>query len=352
MRLLSIKRNLVVVLAVLLALAISTGAQTGTTSVRGAVMDKTGAAIVGAKVTINNAAQGLQRESATDASGAYEFLALPPGSYELTVEAKGFRKFEQKNLQLLVNSPATVNATLEVGAASESIEVSAQVATLNTTDASLGSAFSENQVKELPLEAGNVPELLSLQAGVAYTGNRPDINKDTDTRSGAVNGARSDQSNITLDGVDVNSDTKGYAFTSVLPITQDSVQEFRVTTSNYNADEGRSSGAQVALVTKSGTNNFHGSLFESHRNTITSANDYFIKLAQLQASAPNTPPKLLRNNFGGSLGGPVKKDRFFFFVNYEGHRQREAQSVVRIVPSAALQDGVITTGSRRTSAGR
>jgi hypothetical protein len=323
-------------------ITIGAKAQTGTTSVRGAVIDRTGAAIVGAKVIVTNAAQGLHREGATDGTGAYEFLSLPPGSYVLTIESKGFRKFEQKNLQLQVNSPATVNATLEVGSAAEVIEVSAQAVALNTTDASLGSAFSENQVKELPLEAGNVPELLSLQAGVAYTGNRPDINKDTDTRSGAVNGARSDQSNITLDGVDVNSDTKGYAFTSVLPITQDSVQEFRVTTSNYNADEGRSSGAQVSLVTKSGTNNFHGSLFESHRNTITSANDYFLKLSELEAGSPNTPPKLLRNNFGGSVGGPIKKDRLFFFANYEGHRQREAQSVVRIVPSAALQDGVIT----------
>ncbi|HEY6269851.1 MAG TPA: TonB-dependent receptor [Candidatus Acidoferrum sp.] len=330
------------ILLVCLFVSVTGWAQTGTSSVRGVVTDRTGAAIVGAKVTVVNAAQGLHREGSTDGAGAYEFPALPPGSYVLTIETKGFRKFEQKSLQLQVNSPATVNATLEVGSAAEVIEVSAAAVTLNTTDASLGSAFSENQVKELPLEAGNVPELLSLQAGVAYTGNRPDINKDTDTRSGAVNGARSDQSNITLDGVDVNSDLKGYAFTSVLPITQDSVQEFRVTTSNYNADEGRSSGAQVSLVTKSGTNNFHGSLFETHRNTITSANDYFIKLSELQAGKSNTPPKLLRNNFGGSVGGPIKKDRLFFFANYEGHRQREAQSVVRIVPSAALQDGVIT----------
>jgi hypothetical protein len=337
----AVKRTFLPSLCVVLIMVTNALAQTGTTSVRGVVTDKTGAAIVGAKVTVINAAQALHRESATDGSGAYEFLSLPPGSYVLTIESKGFRKFEQKNLPLLVNSPATVNATLEVGSAAETIEVSAQAVALNTTDASLGSAFSENQVKELPLEAGNVPELLSLQAGVTYTGNRPDIVRDTDTRNGAVNGARSDQSNITLDGVDVNADTKGFAFTSVLPITQDSVQEFRVTTSNYNADEGRSSGAQVSLVTKGGTNDFHGSLFESHRNTITSANDYFIKLSELQSGQPNEPPKLLRNNFGGSVGGPIKKDRLFFFVNYEGHRQREAQSVVRIVPSTVLQDGVV-----------
>jgi Carboxypeptidase regulatory-like domain len=316
-------------------------AQTGTTSLRGAVLDKSGSSITGAKVTISNADQGLQREAASAESGQYEFLALPPGIYTLKVEMPGFRTYVQEKIQLLVNLPSTINVTLDVGSTSQTVEVSAQAVALNTTDASLGNAFSERQVKELPLEAGNLPELLSLQAGVAYTGNRPDMNRDNDTRSGAVNGARSDQSNITLDGVDVNADTKGYAFTSVLPITQDSVQEFRVTTSNYNADQGRSSGAQVALVTKSGTNNFHGGVFESHRNTATSANDYFIKQAELQSGQPNTPPKLIRNNFGGFFGGPIKKDRLFFFINYEGHRQREAQSVVRIVPSAALQDGVI-----------
>jgi hypothetical protein len=339
------KRQLILSLVVAVTICVlgigTAWGQTGTTSIHGVVTDKSGAVISAAQVTLISADQGTQRSVATSGQGEFEFLALQPGTYALTVEAPGFRKYEHKNLQLLVNSPATSNVTMEVGSAAQTVEVSAQTETLNTTDASLGQAFSTRQVLELPLEAGNVPELLSLQAGVAYTGNRPDINKDTDTRNGAVNGARSDQSNITLDGIDVNADTKGYAFTAVLPITQDSVQEFRVTTSNYNADEGRSSGAQVALVTKSGTNSFHGSAFESHRSTGTSANDYFVKLAELQSGVPNEPPKLLRNNFGGSVGGPIKKDRLFFFVNYEGHRQREEQSVVRVVPSASMQDGVI-----------
>jgi hypothetical protein len=178
----------------------------------------------------------------------------------LTIEKEGFRKYQQSNLQLLVNSPATVSPTLEVGSTVQTVEVSAAAQTLNTTDASLGVAFNERQVKELPMEGRNVPDLLSLQAGVAYTGNRPDVNRNIDTRSGAVNGAHSDQSNITLDGVDAN-DAGGNAFTSVLPVTLDSVQEFRVTTTNYNANEGRSSGAQVALITKSGSNDFHGSAY-------------------------------------------------------------------------------------------
>jgi hypothetical protein len=141
------------------------------------------------------------------------------------------------NLHLLVNNPATLNVTLEIGTTVQTVEVSAQSQTLNITDASLGIAFNENQVKELPLEGRNVPDLLTLQAGVVYIGNNPGIDTNTDTRSGAVNGARSDQSNVTLDGISVNN-RAGNAFTSVLPVTLDSVQEFRVTTSNYNADQG------------------------------------------------------------------------------------------------------------------
>ena len=315
--------------------------QTGTTSLRGTVMDKTGGAIAGAKVTLKNASLAFERTTLTGNAGQYEFLGLQPGTYQLTVEMANFQKYLQGKLELLVNTPATQDVQLQVGSATETIEVTTQAATLNTTDASLGTPFNENQIKQLPLEARNIPDLLTLQSGVVYTGNRSDINKDTDTRSGAVNGARSDQSNITLDGVDVNDQVNGYAFTSVLPVTVDSVQEFRVTTTSYNADQGRSSGAQVSLVTKSGTNNFHGSLYEYLRNTVTSANDYFVKLSELQNDQSNTPPKLIRNVFGASLGGPIWKDRLFFFMNYEGYRQAEEAAEERIVPSDTLRAGIV-----------
>ncbi len=280
-------------------------AQTGTTSLRGTVTDKTGASVGDAKVSLDNLSQAFHREAQTSTTGEYDFVALPPGTYALTIEKAGFRKYEQKNLQLQVNLPATVNAALEIGATSQVVEVSATAVALNTTDASIGNAFGENQIKQLPLEGRNVPDL------------------------------------ITLDGVDVNDQIKGSAFTSVLPVTLDSVQEFRVTTTNANADQGRSSGAQVSLVTKSGTNNFHGSLYEYNRNTATSANDYFVQRAELSSGKPNIPPKLIRNIFGGSLGGPIRKDRFFFFVNYEGSRQREEASIIRIVPSDNLRKGMI-----------
>src|SRR5215472_8816199 len=147
-----------------LAMGASVWAQTGTTSLRGTVLDKSGAAIVGAKVQLVSPAQALEREIKTNETGAYEFVALPPGTYALRVEMAGFRTYEQKNLQLLVNVPASANITMEIGIATEVVEVSAQAAVLNTSDASIGLAFDENQIKSLPLEAGNVPELLSLQA--------------------------------------------------------------------------------------------------------------------------------------------------------------------------------------------
>jgi hypothetical protein len=312
----------------------------------GKVLDSTRAVVEGASVTLANQTQGLSRNATTASTGEFEFLALPPGTYVLTAEKAGFKKYLQTNLQLLVNVPTSVNVVLQVGASTTQIEVSGQAPVINTEDATMGIAFGENQVKDLPLEGRNVPDLLTLQPGVAYTGNRADTST-SDTRSGAVNGGRSDQGNVSLDGIRVN-DEGGHAFTSVLPVTLDSVQEFRVTTSNANADEGGTSGAQVALVTKSGTNSIHGSVYEYLRNTYTSANDYFNKLTQLQGCTLanpndcNKPPKLIRNIFGASIGGPIKKDRLFLFMNYEGTRRaEETVSSGEEVPSLAMRDGVL-----------
>src|SRR6266849_502014 len=223
--------------------------QTSSTSLQGTVTDPSGSAIVGATVVLANSESKLERTIETGMQGEYRFIALPPGTYTLTVTAKGFSHYQQTDLQLLVNTPATANVLLKVGGTSENVTVMGEAPVLNEVDASIGNSFDQTQVREIPIEGRNVAELLSLQAGVAYTGNRQDIDKDQDTRNGSVNGARSDQSNITLDGVDVNDQVAGYAFTSVLPTTLDSVQEFRVTTANYNADQGTGSGAKVALIT-------------------------------------------------------------------------------------------------------
>src|ERR1700736_6420128 len=190
-----------------------------TTSVRGTVTDPSANAVVGAIVVLANAESKTERKATTGDQGEYQFLLIPPGTYTLSVTAPGFRGYEQNGLALLVNTPATANVQLKIGATTEVVTVTSEAPALNLVDASVGNSFDEKQVRQIPLEGRNVPDLLSLQAGVAYTGNRI-ADKDQDTRNGAVNGARSDQSNVTLDGVDVNDQSNGYAFTSVLPVTQ------------------------------------------------------------------------------------------------------------------------------------
>src|ERR1700674_1231763 len=165
--------------------------QTSSTSLQGTVTDPSGSVIDGATVVLSNSESKLERTMETGTQGEYRFIALPPGTYTLTVTAKGFSRYQQTDLQLLVNTPATANVHLKVGGTNESVTVTGEAPVLNLVDASIGNPFNETQVNQIPLEGRNVPDLLSLQAGVAYTGNRPDIDRDQDTRNGAVNGARS-----------------------------------------------------------------------------------------------------------------------------------------------------------------
>src|SRR5215469_15267758 len=292
-----------------------------TSQLNGSVTDQSGATIVGASITLTNAATGLVRSTTSGTSGLYQLLDVPPGKYQLKVAAKGFAPFLASEVTLVVNTPSTLNIKLQVAGVAETVTVADEAPLINRTDASLGNVIEQDQIAQLPIADRNVVNLLSLQPGVAYLGNQLDAA--TDTRSGAVNGMRSDQSNVTLDGIGVNDQNYGYAFTSVLNIPPDSVQEFRVTTANANADSGYSSGAQVSMVTKSGTNSFHGSLYEYNRNTLFSANDPFLKNSQLSSGQANKAPELLRNVFGVTAGGPIWRNRMFFFANYEGRRDAE-----------------------------
>ncbi|MEO6912293.1 MAG: carboxypeptidase-like regulatory domain-containing protein, partial [Edaphobacter sp.] len=319
-----------------------------TTSLGGHVVDSAGASVAGANITLMLPATGTVRTSKTNKSGDYQFSQLLPGRYDLTVSSTGFATSKKTGLNLLVSQPATVNVALAVATVASEVTVSAGIQPiLNTTDATLGNAFSSQQIASLPSEARNVPDLLSLQPGVTFlgrtdesTGTQSNGNTATDSRSGATNGGRSDQSNITLDGIDVNDINNGYAFTSVLRVSQDAIAEFRVTTSNPNASEGRSSGAQVALVTKSGTNSLHGVVYAYNRNNLFHANDFFNKQNQLANGQPNVPLKLIRNVFGASVGGPIKKNTAFFFLNYEGRRDTQGfSSNGTTVPTASYRAG-------------
>jgi len=324
-----------------------------TTSVRGLVQDGAGASIPEASVALQDASTGFKRQAVTDAAGTYQFSQVPPGTYVLVIDKPGFASVTQKDVALQVNTPATLNVTMQVGSVSESVNVEAEVVQLNTVDAAIGNAFNQTQVRQLPLITRNVVELLSLQPGV--------------TPTGEVLGARRDQNNVTLDGVDANDNqnaglenSKGTAsspgyntgtdrnsgFNGALPVPLDSVQEFRVTVGGQGANQGRSSGGQVSLVTKSGTNNFHGSAYEYNRNTATSANNWFSNRAGIPRE------QLVRNQFGASLGGRMKRDRAFFFFNYEQRIDASASNQLRRVPSETLKQGIVqmqtTTGATLT----
>jgi Carboxypeptidase regulatory-like domain len=307
--------------------------QASFSSLRGTINDPSGAVIPGATVTIVNKATSLQSTQTANGSGEYQFQQVVPGTYVITANGSGFSS-QSKQADLLVNQPATINFKLTVRSEVVMVDVSSEAETLNTTDASIGNAVNNATIEALPMEGRNVTDLLSLQPGVLYLGRQTTAQQDQDSRSGSVAGARSDQTNVTLDGLDDNDQQNGYAFTGVLRSTLDSTEEFRVTTTSSNADAGRSSGAQVTLVTKTGTNQFHGAAYEYNRNSLGYANDWFNKQGELQSGEPNKPGKLIRNTFGGSFGGPVKKDKLFFFFNYEGQRTAENSQDERQPPRA------------------
>ncbi len=325
-----------ILLCILSTVTLSFG-QVATTSLRGTIKDPSGALVPGAKVTLTDKATGKSLSAVADSAGAYSFLQIQPAKYIIAATAAGFGK-QTKSAELLVDQPATIDFALSVEASTVTVDVSALAQSLNTSDAALGGSADNAQIQALPSETRNVPELLSLQPGVLYL---PSATTN-DSRSGSVNGGRSDQGNVTLDGIDDNDQVNGYAFTGVLRMTQDSVEEFRVTTGDANADSGRSSGAQVSMVTKQGTNKFHGGAYEYNRNGLGVANDWFNKQAEANSGLPNHPGKLVRNIFGGDLGGPVLKDKLFFFGNYEGQRISENQQVTQTAPTSAYQSGNIT----------
>jgi hypothetical protein len=307
--------------------------QTATTSLRGVVKDSSGALVAGASVTLTDQATGNTYRAAADSAGYYIFPIVSPARYLIAIISSGFAT-QTRTAELLVDQPATLNFTLSVKADTVTVDVSSAAETLNFTDASVGNAVGNATIEALPMEGRDPISLLSLQPGVLYVGNEI-----TDSRQGAVAGGRSDQGNITLDGLDDNDQIFGTAFTGILRSTLDSTEEFRVTTSNGTSAAGRSSGAQVDLVTKSGTNKYHGAAYEYYRPTNTVANAYFLKNEELNSAEPNIPQKYVLNTFGGAIGGPIKKDKLFYFFNYEGKRQAISNVVGATVPTASFMAG-------------
>lgn len=332
---LNMKRQFVLfALLLMVLLPLGTRAQE-VASLTGIVTDPSGAVLPDVTVKLQDSKTGTRYETKTNSDGGYTFARLLPGpGYRLELSKEGFETTAISNIYVAVGTTHTQNAELQIGKISESVEVSGigQAVTLDTTDATIGNNFDMRNVHELPIQIRDSPAaLLVLQPGVTSD----DLTADdpNSSRDGSVTGSRTDQGNITLDGLDVNDFATGQAFSTVGNAPVDSIQEFRAETANPLAASGRGSGAQIQLVTKSGSNNWHGSLFEYHRNTVTEANDFFNKQAGIDR------PKLIRNQFGGSIGGPVIKDKLFFFFNYQARRDAQEDTVTTVVPLDSFRAG-------------
>jgi hypothetical protein len=325
--------SLVVLLAAPFAGAQSTGGR-----IRGTVSDASGGAVAGATVTLINEATHATRDVQTGANGEYIFLEVPVGTYEIDATSKGFKKYARKGVPLNLNEVVTVDLVLQIGGASDVVEVTGAPPVVDTTSTQLGAIVNDRSSTQLPLNQRDVYQLLQLQPGVqSQLGN--DLFYGSD-RAGVVtvNGGRGRSNNYTVNGGDGND---LFANLPAVEPSPDSIDEFRVISNAFDAEYGRNSGAVVNVVTKSGTNDLHGSFYEFFRNDVLNAHQFTF------TPSPKTPFK--QNQFGGTLGGPIKKDKTFFFGSYEG--RRIVQGVVSqpvTVPTAANVGGDFSNGGAAT----
>jgi hypothetical protein len=292
----------------------------GTSGLTGTVTDPSGAAVPNVTVTLTSNTTGAVRTAVTGSDGAYKFSLLPPGDYKIHFAASGFKTAEVTSIVLNVTETPALDRTLEVGAQSEQITVEAAAEVLQTESSTLGTVVTGQSISDAPLAARNYTEILNLSAGaVSSANNATALGRGTLDMS--VNGAGPEQNNFQMDGVSVmNAFGNGFAhdcgiYVVIAIPSPDAIQEFKVQTSTYDASYGRNPGANVNVLTKSGSNGFHGSLFEFFRNEDLDANGFF-------ENAESTGKQVLRQNqFGGTFGGPIKKDKLFFFGSYQGTRQ-------------------------------
>lgn len=299
-----------------------------TGSIHGTVLDPSGASVQAATVTAKQVETGLTRSVVTDRQGNYALVELPIGRYLLEVHAKGFESYLQQGISLDVNETGTVSIHLKLGAETQQVEVNADAQVIQTTASSLGQTVMEREILDLPLDGRNFSQLGVLQPGVVPL--TPGLLQAggglRDSQGYAVNGQRPESNNFLIDGADnVNAVDAGF----VLKPPIDAIAEFRILTHNANAEFGRNTGSTTNIVTRSGTNSFHGAAWEFLRNDAFDASDYFTQNVQ----------SLKQNQFGGTFGGPIIKDRTFFFGYYEGFRNRQGETVSATVPSLLERQG-------------
>jgi len=303
--------------------------------VLGRVADPSGAVLGGVKVSAVNVATGVSRDTQTNASGDYGFPDLPVGTYTLTFELPRFKKDVSKGISLDVNQVITLNMTMQLGAAQEIVDVTSEAPLVDTTSTQLGAVVNNRSVNELPLNARDTYQFLQLQPGVQSQlgSSGGTFYGSNDAGAVSVNGGRTRANNFSVNGGDANDQ---FVNLPTIQPTPDAIDEFRVISNTFDAEYGRNSGAVVNVVTKSGTNQWHGNVYEYFRNTVLNAQGYF-----------NTvKPQENQNQFGGTFGGPIKKDRTFFFVSYEGRRVRQGISGQTVfVPTPQERAGVFGGGS-------
>jgi hypothetical protein len=298
----------------------------------GRVADSSGAVLGDVKVTTTNEATGNARDTRTNTSGDYVFLELPVGTYTLSFDLSGFKTNVRKSVALDVNQVITLNMTMQVGASKEVVEVTSEAPLVDTTSTQLGAVVNDRTVTQLPLNARDTYQFLQLQPGVMSTVGSPNSVVYGSDRPGAVsvNGGRGRSNNFSVNGGDANDQFVNLPTVQPSP---DSIEEFRVLTNTFDAEYGRNSGSVVNVITKSGTNSFHGNIYEFFRNTVLNANNYCFPAIQ---GIVCDKPQFNQNQFGGTFGGPIKKDRTFFFTSYEGRRIRQGiPSPAVTVPTAA-----------------
>ena len=320
---------------ILLLLATSASmllAQTNTSRIRGVVTDSSSAVIPGAEVIATHESTGLKRTMITNASGQYAFEAMPLGKYTIAISMQGFKKVTSSGNDLQVGEPLTVDVTLDPGAVTEQVTVLESSIQVQTAEASLGNVLDTKPIEDLPLNGRNPLHLMALQPGVS--GHASQATSATGTVTFSVNGDRGRGIFTTLDGVDVTDPVIPRGENAHVLMNPDSIGEYRVITSVAKAEYGRNSGAQVQVVTRQGTNGFHGNAFEYHRNTIFNANAWFNNRDGISREI------LIRNQFGASLGGPIKKNTAFFFFNWQSQRMAQSLSQVRTVLTPEARQGI------------
>jgi hypothetical protein len=330
-----ISKKTVLSMLLLMCLPLSCALAQVSGSISGRVEDTSGAAVPDATVTISNVDTAATRAMTTDEAGNYRVLSLPVGRYEVRAEKPGFQTVVRRGISLAVAQEAVVDVQIGVGEVTQQVTVTVEAPVVNTTTSQVSGLVVEQQIKDLPLNGRSFDNLITLNPGtINYSAMRGSAGS-----SFSVAGRRPGDNQFLLNGIEYGSATNtsvnpGGASGELLGI--DAVREFNVLTDAYSAEYGKRAGAQVSVVTQSGTNLLHGSLFEFVRNSAFDARNYF--------DGPTVPP-FKRNQFGGSLGGPIKKDKAFFFVNYEGFRQRLGLSNVSFVPDDAARQGLLPNAS-------